>query len=135
MIGRQKGKTHLGNVVEAKDFTKPIVRRKALSARNEATLATTIDFGEYGSYTLDEPIAHGGAGLGPSPLQAVLGALCTCEGVTFNNSAREMGFTYTGLKFEAAYTIDIRGRQGFSGVTPHFQSIKVGGTRSGDRGH
>jgi len=115
----------MGTVVEAKDFSNPIIRRKALSARNGATLATTVDFGEFGCYTMDEPIAHGGTGLGPSPLQAVLGALCACEGVTFGRTAVDMGFTYERITFDAAFSIDIRGRQGARGVVPHFQSVKV----------
>ena len=112
-------------VVEERDFTKPVVRRKTLTAVNDASLATTIDFGEYGRFTVDEPSAHGGSDLGPSPLQAVLGALCGCEAVTFGRTAREMDFAYSGIRFDAAFTIDIRGRQGMRGVVPHYQTVKV----------
>lgn len=112
-------------VVEEKDFSKPVVRRKTLSAVNDSTLATNIDFGEYGSFTFDEPSAHGGSDLGPSPLQGVLGALCGCEAVTFGRTAQDMSFAYSGIQFDAAFTIDIRGRQGMRGVVPHFQSVKV----------
>lgn len=112
-------------VVGEKDFSKPIVRRKALSASNPATTATVVDFGEMGTYTFDKPVAHGGTDLGPTPLQAVLGALCACEGVTFRRTADELGFAYDGIDFDAAFTIDIRGRQGMRGVAPHFQSVKV----------
>ena len=113
------------SIIEAKDFTKPAIRRKALSAQNGASQATTVDFGEFGSYTFDEPIAHGGTGLGPSPLQGVLAALCACESVTFNRTAAEMGFSYSKISFDAGYSIDIRGRQGARDVVPHFQSVKV----------
>jgi len=112
-------------VVEEKDFTKPVVRRKVLSAVNDASLATKVNFGEYGDFTFDEPSAHGGSDLGPSPLQGVLGALCGCEAVTFGRTARDMDFSYAGIQFDAAFTIDIRGRQGMRGVVPHFQSVKV----------
>lgn len=122
----------MATVVAEKDFSKPIIRRKALSATNAATLATTVDFGEYGRFTFDEPSAHGGADQGPSPLQGVLGALCACESVTFGRTAREMGFSYSGIEFDAAFTIDIRGRQGTRGVVPHFQSIKVEATVTTD---
>lgn len=115
-------------VVQEQDFSKPIIRRKALSASNTATLATRVDFGEYGQFTFDEPSAHGGSDLGPSPLQGVLGALCACESVTFGRTAEEMGFAYSGIEFDAAFTIDIRGRQGARGVVPHFQSVKVEAT-------
>ncbi|MEO7980757.1 MAG: OsmC family protein [Sporichthyaceae bacterium] len=101
------------------------VRRKALTAHNDATMRTVVDAGEHGRVVLDEPAAHGGTGSGPSPLQAVLGALCGCESVTFRRTATEMGFGYDSLDFEAAFTIDIRGRQGDRTVRPHFQTVRV----------
>ncbi len=101
------------------------VRRKAVTAHNDATMCTVADFGEYGRVTLDEPVANGGSGQGPSPLQTVLGALCGCESVTFHRTAAEMGLSYDSLDFEAAFTIDIRGRQGDRSVRPHFQTVRV----------
>jgi hypothetical protein len=52
-----------------------LMRSKTFSAHNDATLRTVADFGEFGRVTLDEPVPHGGTGQGPSPLQAVLGAV------------------------------------------------------------
>ena len=115
-------------VVSKPDFTKPIVRRKVLSAKNEAGMKAVIDCGEYGQFITDEPIAHGGTGEGPSPLQAVLGALCGCESVTFCRVAKELEFDYSGIDFEAAFTIDIRGRSGVREVRPHFQTVKLEAT-------
>lgn len=115
----------MGSTVRNRDDAGDFVRRKALTAHNEATMRTVIDTGEHGSFVTDEPIAHGGTGDGPSPLQAVLGALCGCESVTFNRTAAEMGFAYDSLDFEAAFTIDIRGRKGDRTVRPHFQSVRV----------
>ena len=112
-------------VASSFDVTKPIIRRKQLSAVNRAGMMTEIDFGEYGDFATDEPEAHGGTGEGPSPLQTVLGALCGCESVTFNRTAAEMGFDYEKIEFEAEFTIDIRGRLGVRGVVPHFQTIRV----------
>ena len=100
-------------------------RRKTVSAHNDATMRTVADFGEFGTLTLDEPVPHGGTGRGPSPLQAVLGALCGCEAVTFHRTAAELGLCYESLDFEAAFTIDIRGRQGDRSVRPHFQTVRV----------
>jgi uncharacterized OsmC-like protein len=101
------------------------VRRKTVSAHNDATMRTVADFGEFGTLTLDEPVSHGGTGRGPSPLQAVLGALCGCEAVTFHRTAAEVGLRYESLDFEAAFTIDIRGRRGDRSVRPHFQTVRV----------
>ncbi len=91
-------------------------------------MKTVIDCGEFGRFVTDEPVPHGGTGEGPSPLQAVLGALCGCESVTFNRTASEFGFKYAGIDFEGAFTIDIRGRMGVAGVRPHFQTVRVQAT-------
>ena len=112
-------------IASAADVGEPIVRRKQVSARNYAGTYTEIDAGEFGAIVTDEPVAHGGTGEGPSPLQTVLGALLGCESVTFSRTAEEMGFSYDGIDFDAAYTIDVRGRMGVRGVTQHFQSVKL----------
>jgi uncharacterized OsmC-like protein len=101
------------------------LRRKTLSAYNPGTMRTVVDYGAAGSIVLDEPVRHGGAGAGPSPLQAVLGALCGCEAVTFRRTATDLGLSYEALDFDAAFTIDIRGRQGDRSVRPHFQTVRV----------
>jgi uncharacterized OsmC-like protein len=101
------------------------IRRKTLTAQSPATMKTVIDYGEFGIGVTDEPAAHGGESAGPSPLQAVLGALCGCEAVTFRRTSKEMEFEYERLEFEAAFTIDIRGRMGDRSVRPHFQTVKL----------
>jgi uncharacterized OsmC-like protein len=108
-----------------RDSNEPLIRRKALSARNDGGLMTVIDTGEYGLLFTDEPEAHGGTGEGPSPLQTVVGALCGCESVTFNRTAAELDFSYDGISFDAEFTIDIRGRLGNRDVRPHFQTVRV----------
>lgn len=120
-------------IIEHGDLSEPIVRRKRVAVRSEGpTMMATHDYGEYGEFVTDEPIAHGGTGEGPSPLQAVLGALCGCEAVTFNRTAADMGFDYVGLEFEAEFGIDIRGRMGMRGVTQHFQYVRVQATVTTD---
>ncbi len=115
-------------VISAEDLKEPIIRRKRLTAHNHGDMMTVIDTGEFGVLVTDEPVAHGGTGEGPSPLQTVLGALCGCESVTFHRTAAEMDFAYRGIEFEAEYTIDIRGRMGVRGVRQHFQTIRVQAT-------
>ena len=90
-----------------------------------SSLATIIDFGEFESFIYDEPEIHGGGGKGPTPLTGVLAALCACESVTFSRTAKEMAFDYSGIKYQAAFTIDIRGRLGVRDVVPHFQTVKI----------
>lgn len=115
-------------VVSEKDLDQPIIRRKSVSVTNDGTMRAVIDAGPFGTFTTDEPVEHGGTGKGPSPLQTVLGALCGCESVTFHRTAEEMGFAYDGIDFDAAFTIDIRGRLGNRAVRPHFQTVKVEAT-------
>ena len=112
-------------VVSADDMREPIVRKKTVSVSNDGSMLALHDYGEFGTMMTDEPLAHGGTSEGPSPLQAVLGALCGCESVTFNRTAKEMGFAYDGIEFEAEFTIDIRGRMGQRGVRQHFQTVRV----------
>jgi uncharacterized OsmC-like protein len=114
--------------VRSDDLERPLIRKKSVSARNDAGMRTVVDCGEFGHFVTDEPAPHGGTGEGPSPLQMVLGALCGCEAVTFRRVATELGFEYTGIEFEGAFTIDIRGRMGVPGVRPHFQTVRVQAT-------
>jgi uncharacterized OsmC-like protein len=118
----------MGTEVRSEDLERPLIRKKLVSARNEAGMKSVIDCGEFGKFVTDEPVAHGGTGEGPSPLQAVLGALCGCEAVTFRRTATDFAFDYRGIEFEASFTIDIRGRMGVAGVRPHFQTVHVQAT-------
>ena len=43
-------------VISAEDLEQPIIRRKTLSARNDADMMTVIDTGEYGLLDTDEPV-------------------------------------------------------------------------------
>lgn len=120
-----KGEAMGNEGTSQRDAPEPIIRRKALTAHNDGGMRTTIDVGEYGLLVTDEPVAHGGTGAGPSPLQTVLGALCGCEAVTFSRTAAEYGLGYSGIDFEAEFKIDIRGRLGNRGVRPHFHTVRV----------
>lgn len=115
-------------IISVEDLPEPMIRRKSISVSNDGSMMAVHDFGEYGNFVTDEPIAHGGTGEGPSPLQAVLGALCGCESVTFHRAAKDMDFSYEGIEFEAEFTIDIRGRMGMREVRPHFQTVRVQAT-------
>lgn len=118
------------------DPSQPILRRFTVRARNQGGMKTVLDFAEAGSFATDEAAGPGGAKpSGPTPLQAVLGALCGCESVTFHRTAAEMGFAYSGIEFEGSGTIDIRGRMGVRSVRRHFQTVRVEAvvhTREGD---
>lgn len=117
-------------VVEEQDRTASVVRNRRIVARNDATMRTEMEVVADALVTshrfvTDEPEKGGGTGTGPTPLTTVLAALCGCESVTFNRTAAEMGLVYTGIEFEADYTIDIRGRNGDRSVRPHFQRVRM----------
>jgi len=114
--------------VRSEDLERPLIRKKSLSARNDAGMKTVVDCGEFGDFLTDEPAPQGGTGEGPSPLQVVLGALCRSKEETFRRTATELGFSYAGIDFEGDFTIDIRGRMGVAGVRPHFQTVRVQAT-------
>lgn len=101
------------------------IRRRHVTGTTYATMRTVLDYAEAGVQVTDEPAAAGGGGSGPTPLQSVLGALCGCEAVTFRRTATEYDFPYERIEFEAASTIDIRGRSGDRSVRPHFQTVKM----------
>ena len=61
------GGVSLGNVVDKLDFTKPIVRRKIISASNDSSMATHIKIEGFEDLVFDEPSQHGGSDLGPTP--------------------------------------------------------------------
>ncbi|MYK32115.1 MAG: OsmC family protein [Boseongicola sp. SB0670_bin_30] len=115
----------MASAVDNGEFSKPVIRRKALTASNDGTLATVARFGGSGEFTFGEPAAHGGSGKGPAPLAGVLASLCGREAVTFGRTARETGLEHGGVELDSAFTIDIRGRSGMRGVVPQFQTVKV----------
>ena len=88
-------------------------------------MRTVVSTRDGHSLTTDEPISRGGSGSAPSPLETVVGALCGCSAVTFERAAGEVGFAYTGIDFDAAYTLDRRGLLGEADVCPHFQTVEV----------
>lgn len=101
------------------------IRRRQVAGTTLATMRTVLDYAEAGVQVTDEPAAAGGGGSGPTPLQSVVGALCGCEAVTFRRTATEFEFPYERIDFEAAATIDIRGRSGDRSVRPYFQTVKL----------
>lgn len=105
--------------------TGEFIRRRQVAGTSQATMRTVLDYADAGVQVTDEPTAAGGGGSGPTPLQSVLGALCGCEAVTFRRTATEFEFDYDRIDFEAACTIDIRGRSGDRSVRPHFQTVRL----------
>lgn len=119
-------------VVEEQDHGTPVVRRRRITAENDATMRTVIEVDGTGTLVTDEPESSGGTNAGPTPLTTVLAALCGCESVTFHRTAGELGLAYEGISFVADFTIDIRGRNGDRAVRPHFQTVRMEATVTTD---
>lgn len=115
------------NVVSEPDLDKPIIRRRAVSGRNEGGARSLMEVPEGSTFVLDEPPKHGGTGEGPTPLQAVLGGFCGCEAVMFERVAKKLEFDYEAIDFEAEFTMDIRRRYG-ADVNPKFQTVRMQAT-------
>lgn len=115
-------------VVEEQDHDTPVVRRRRITAENDASMRTVIEVDGTGTIVTDEPESSGGTNAGPTPLTTVLAALCGCESVTFHRTAAELGLAYEGISFVADFTIDIRGRNGDRAVRPHFQTVRMEAT-------
>lgn len=103
----------------------PRLVHNSLQARNEKGVRTVVTTARGLGLATDEPVARGGTDTAPTPLETVVGALCGCSAVTFERAARELSFSYDGIEFDAAFTIDIRGLLGEAPVRPHFQTVQV----------
>ena len=77
------------------------------------------------SWIIDEPNHKGGANLGPTPLESLLGSLVGCESVVLRLVANAIDFKYSGLKIDCTGTADLRGARGVGGVRPYFTKVKL----------
>ncbi|RPE88627.1 putative OsmC-like protein [Salisediminibacterium halotolerans] len=77
---------------------------------------------------LDEGSQMGGKDSGPNPLQTSLAALASCETVTANMAAKEMGFDLQSIDFEIEGEFDPKGFMGDPSVRPYFQTVRVNAT-------
>ena len=87
----------------------PVPHTRTLTARNVGGMRTLSRTSDGLGVVTDEATARGGTGTAPTPLETVIAALCGCIGVTFAEAAREIGFGYEGIDFEASFTVDSGG--------------------------
>ncbi len=103
----------------------PLQVRATLWARNEQGVRTVVTTRDGHTIVTDEPVARGGTGSAPTPLETVVGALCGCTAVTFERAARERGLAYSGIDFAASYRLDRRGLLGLAEQRPYFDVVRV----------
>src|SRR6202453_2272341 len=76
------------------------------------------------SLTVDEPESLGGTDMGPNPVELVLGALATCQEITYRAYATALGIPLESVSVKVEGVLDLRGffavkdgvRAGFSEV-------------------
>ena len=105
--------------------TDPARYGRTVMARSDGGTRTVTSTSDGLGMVTDETVSRGGTGTAPTPLETVIGALCGCASATFAEAAREFGFGYEGINFEASFTLDTRGAAGEPGVPLHFQTVRV----------
>jgi uncharacterized OsmC-like protein len=76
--------------------------------------------------TVDEPPALGGADLGANPVELALGALASCQAITYRFWAAKLGIELDSVDVVAEGDLDVRGFFGFEdGVRPGFTAVRL----------
>ena len=76
--------------------------------------------------TVDEPEILGGSDQGPNPVELVLGALASCQEITYRLYADSLGIPLKGVSVKVTGDIDLRGFfAADEAVRPGFQGIKA----------
>jgi uncharacterized OsmC-like protein len=103
----------------------PVWHRRRLTARNVGGLRTVVYTSGGPGMVTDEPVQSGGTGTALTPLETVLGALCGSTGATFATVARETGFRYDTLDFEASFAASPPGPASQPGIRTYFQTVHI----------
>ncbi len=109
--------------LRSQQATPAALHSRTLTARSEGGMRTVARTSDGLGVVTDETAGRGGTA--PTPLETVIGALCGSASVTFATAARELGFGYEGIDFEASFTQNPRGAAGEAGVRAHFQGVRV----------
>ncbi len=77
------------------------------------------------SVTVDEPETLGGTDAGPNPVELVLGALASCQEITYRAYAEALGIPLEAVSVKIEGNLDLRGFFAVKdGVRPGFQSVR-----------
>ena len=84
------------------------------------------------SFKVDEPPALGGADVAANPVQYALASLGSCQAITYQFWAEQLGIGFDTLSVRVEGDLDIRGFFGFDdGVRPGFSAIRLEVTVTG----
>lgn len=77
------------------------------------------------SLTVDEPESLGGTDTGPNPVELVLGALATCQEITYRAYATALGIPLESVSVKVEGVLDLRGFFAVKdGVRSGFQNVR-----------
>ncbi|RDB47157.1 OsmC family protein [Tsukamurella tyrosinosolvens] len=122
-----------GTLAAIIDATDQAVTRNTANA-HVVFAATAVPQGTVGSVTtarqhtlvVDEPPTLGGDDTAINPVEAYLGALLSCQVVTYRFYADKLGITIDELKLSAEGDLDVRGFFGLDEtVRPGFTAVRV----------
>ena len=84
------------------------------------------------SFKVDEPAALGGADVAANPVQYALASLGSCQAITYQFWAEQLGIGFDSLSVRVEGDLDIRGFLGFDdSVRPGLSAVRVEVTVSG----
>ncbi|TWP34234.1 OsmC family protein [Leekyejoonella antrihumi] len=84
------------------------------------------------AFTIDEPAGLGGTDKGANPVEHLLAALGSCQVISFQVWAQQLGITLDQVDIALTGTLDLRGFFGLNdSVRPGFESIDVSVQLSG----
>jgi uncharacterized OsmC-like protein len=84
------------------------------------------------SFKVDEPPALGGADVAANPVQYALASLGSCQAITYQFWAEQLGIGFDTVSVRVEGDLDIRGFLGFDDrVRPGFSAVRVEVTVTG----
>src|ERR1700734_1007676 len=123
----------LGSLIE--DTRKAIANDPAAGQAEFAAQGTLVGLTEVdiktGAHTfkVDEPPALGGGDAAANPVQYALASLGSCQAITYQFWAEQLGIGFDSLSVRVEGDLDIRGFFGFDdSVRPGFSAVRLGGT-------
>ena len=77
------------------------------------------------AYVVDEPASLGGDDSAANPVEVALGALISCQVVTYRFWAARLGVRLDDVEISAAGDLDVRGFFGLDDVRPGFGDVRL----------
>jgi uncharacterized OsmC-like protein len=111
----------------------PANAQAQFTAQGTLVGVTEVDIrtGEH-SFKVDEPAALGGADVAANPVQYALASLGSCQAITYQFWAEQLGIGFDSLSVRVEGDLDIRGFLGFDdSVRPGLSAVRVEVTVAG----